>query len=168
MPRVRCEGGWAFNPAYDVSETTVVSAPPGSSTPPQTVTTTRHAYPGEVGEAACPDDQLREEPFFGPFADTSICSSNRVPEISAALRAQLLADAIPAESLVAGFTAIPVWVDSAEGNRNNNMATGNFKDLSMAQVLSSPDWVHSFFIQAPYSVVHKLYKDMVKRIKENH
>ena len=165
MPRVRCEGGWAFNPAYDVSETTVVSAPPGSSTPPQTVTTTRHAYPGEVGEAVCPDDMLKEAPFFGPLADASICSSNRVPEISAALRARLLADAIPAESLVAGFTSVPGW-DGSCGTRNFDMASNKFKDTDMKFVLSDTDWVHSFFIRAPYSVVHGLYEDLVRQIKE--
>ncbi len=108
---------------------------------------------------------LKEVPFFGPLADASICSSNRVPEISAALRAQLLADAIPAESLVAGFTSVPGW-DGSGGTRNFDMASNKFKDTDMKFVLSDTDWVHSFFIRAPYSVVHGLYEDLVRQIKE--
>lgn len=73
-----------------------------------------------------------------------------------------LVDVISAESLVAGFTTVPEWDD-----RNVDMSEV-FKNGAMEDVLPDSKWVHSFFIQAPYPVVHQLYKDLVRQIKENH
>ena len=38
----------------------------------------------------------------------------------------------------------------------------------MRNILSNPKWVHSFFIQVPYPVVHKLYENIVNQTKEGH
>ena len=35
----------------------------------------------------------------------------------------------------------------------------------MKKVLSVENWVHSFFIQVPFSVVHGLYRDIVEKVK---
>ena len=43
-----------------------------------------------------------------------------------------------------------------------------FKDEAMKSILSNPDWVHSFFIQVPYSVVYKLYENIVNQTREGH
>ena len=49
--------------------------------------------------------------------------------------------------------------------RRDCMAT-KFKDGTMKSILSNPKWVHSFFIQVPYPVVHKLYESIVDQTKE--
>lgn len=41
-----------------------------------------------------------------------------------------------------------------------------FKDGNMKDVLTNQKWVHSFFIQVPYPVVHKLYESIVDQTKE--
>lgn len=38
----------------------------------------------------------------------------------------------------------------------------------MKSILSNPNWVRSFFMQVPYSVVHKLYESIVEQTKEGH
>lgn len=43
-----------------------------------------------------------------------------------------------------------------------------FKDENMKDVLSDQNLVHSFFIQVPYPVVHKLYENIVNQTKEGH
>ena len=48
------------------------------------------------------------------------------------------------------------------------MASDDFKDKEMRKILSNQNWVHSFFIQVPYSVVHKLYESIVNQTKEGH
>ena len=152
----RNEGGWAFNDAYkklvfEYDETTH-----------GTIERLQVRTPEEVEAANYSDDRLKSATFFGPFEDTAICTTNLIGEISYAYRAQLLADAIPAESLAAGFTTVPTW-----RTRNHNMSE-EFKDGNMKVVLTNQKWVHSFFIQVPYSVVHKLYESIVKQTKEGH
>ena len=152
----RNEGGWAFNDAYkklvfEYDETTH-----------GTIERLQVRTPEEVEAANYSDDRLKSATFFGPFEDTAICTTNLIGEISYAYRAQLLADAIPAESLAAGFTTVPTW-----RTRNHNMSE-EFKDGNMKVVLTNQKWVHSFFIQVPYSVVHKLYESIVNQTKEGH
>ena len=154
----RNEGGWSFNPDHYVEHVYIDPVPAGSPTPPTVRTSVERATAEEASRITL--DELRRIPFFGPFEDTAICTTNPVTEISSAYHARLLADAIPAESLAAGFTAVPAWDD-----RNGNMAT-KFKDGTMKSILSNPKWVHSFFIQVPYPVVHKLYESIVDQTKE--
>ena len=128
----RNEGGWAFNDAYkklvfEYDETTH-----------GTIERLQVRTPEEVEAANYSDDRLKSATFFGPFEDTAICTTNLIGEISYAYRAQLLADAIPAESLAAGFTTVPTW-----RTRNHNMSE-EFKDGNMKVVLTNQKWVHSF------------------------
>ena len=158
----RNEGGWAFNPVYDVEETVTIQNPPGSPQPTQTITQYRHATVAEMADVT--DDALIATPFFGPFADDAICSTNDPVEVSAALRAQLLADAIPAESLPAGLSQVGL-----ENFINANMATTQYRDEDMVNILPSDDdqfWTHSFFLQVPYSIVHGLYEDIIRKTRQ--
>ena len=156
----RNEGGWAFNDAYkklvfEYDETTH-----------GTIERLQVRTPEEVEAANYSDDRLKSATFFGPFEDTAICTTNLIGGISYTHRAQLLADAIPAESLAAGFTAVPKW--NLGIGRNFDMASDDFKDKEMRKILSNQNWVHSFFIQVPYPVVHKLYESIVNQTKEGH
>ncbi len=157
----RNEGGWSFNPDHYVEHVYIDPVPAGSPTPPTIRTSVERATAEEASRITL--DELRRIPFFGPFEDIAICTTNPITEISSAYHAQLLADAIPAESLVAGFTGVPEW--NREPNRNNDMASDRYKDPEMKKVLSVENWVHSFFIQVPFSVVHGLYRDIVGKIK---
>ena len=156
----RNEGGWAFNPAYDVEVTETIPAPAGSPQPTQTITYYRHANAGEMTNVT--DMALIATPFFGPFADNSICSTNGPVVVSAALRAQLLADAIPAESLPAGFSEVTDWNSSLK--RNFNMS--EFKDNINLIAKALRPWKHSFFLQVPYMVVHGLFENIINKVKE--
>ena len=157
----RNEGGWSFNPDHYVEHVYIDPVPAGSPTPPTIRTSVERATAEEASRITL--DELRRIPFFGPFENTAICTTNPVTDISSAYRAQLLADAIPAESLVVGFTDVPEW--NREPNRNNDMASDRYKDPKMKKVLSVENWVHSFFIQVPFSVVHGLYRDIVEKVK---
>jgi len=159
----RNEGGWAFNPAYDVEETVTIQNPPGSPQSTQTITQYRHATVAEMADVS--NGALIAMPFFGPFADDAICSTNGSVEVSAALRAQLLADAIPAESLPAGLTEVADW--SSSPARNYNMSS-DFRDsgnLNLIDAYLRP-WKHSYFLQVPYMIVHELFEDIVNKVKE--
>ena len=156
----RNEGGWAFNPAYDVEETATIQNPPGSPQPTQTITQYRHATVAEMADVS--DDTLIAMPFFGPFADDAICSTNGPVEVSAALRAQLLADAIPAESLPAGLAEVPNWNQPSP----RNFSMSGFKDnINLIDEDLFP-WKHSYFLQAPYMIVHRLFENIVNKVKE--
>lgn len=153
----RNEGGWGFNTARKVQRSDYDETTHGFIVKlvPPTVE--------QVLAADWSEDSLKETPFFSPFEDPTICTSNLVSEISEEYRAQLLADAIPAESLVAGSSPVPAWNDSSGWERNLDMATDTYKDPNMQSVLGrgSREWVHSFFISVPYSVVHALYEEIV-------
>ena len=65
------------------------------------------------------DIDFKSMPFFGWFENCSICTNAFLTEsaVSRQLQSQLLADAIPAEPLPAGFTSVPSWgVDNPFGH----------------------------------------------------
>ena len=156
----RNEGGWAFNPAYDVEESEIIQNPPGSPQPTQTITWNRHATVDEMTNVT--DMALIATPFCGPFADNAICSTNGPVVVSSVLRAQLLADAIPAESLPAGATAVVAW-NSSQG-RNYDMSDSKDRITLIDENLHS--WKHSYFLQVPYMIVHRLFENIVNQVKE--
>lgn len=151
----RDEGGWNFNPASFVEHFHGTPGLPGSPIPPQGEWVTERAYPEETPRFSRAD--LMSVPFFGPFENSEICSTNFIATLGPAYRAQLLADAIPAESLVAGFSDVPIWGPG----RNRNLTGDGFKIEGDAS-----KWIHSFFIGSPYSSVHKLFSDIVKFLGE--
>ena len=157
----RNEGGWAFNPAYDVEVTETIPAPAGSPQPTQTITYYRHANAGEMTNVT--DMALIATPFFGPFADSSICSTNGPVVVAPVLRAQLLADAIPAESLPGGLSQVTDWNSSPKRNYNMNSV---FKDHINLIDANLHLWKHSYFLQVPYMIVHGLFEDIVNKVKE--
>lgn len=56
----------------------------------------------------------------------------------------------------------------ATGPPRRDCMAAKSRDRTMKSILSNPDWVHSFFIQVPYPVVHKLYESIVNQTKEGH
>ena len=74
-------------------------------------------------------------------------------------------DAIPAESQPAGFQAIPAWGSTNPTCENVNMAATMKTHLEIFTKTKDAAWVHSFFLSAPFMVVHKLYDDMCEKTK---
>jgi hypothetical protein len=147
----RNEGGWSFNSDHDVYEQPLGNLPLalGRRTPDETTNLT--------------DAVLRECPFFGHFGNRNIYASTNGTIVSenAAYRAQLLADAIPAESFAVGANPVPLW--NTNGCVNVNMAS-RFKDDHQFYKSPNQNWIHSFFLMAPYMCIHGLYDDVVSRI----
>ena len=152
----RSEGGWSFNPHYYIS---YQQWDPGSET---YVSLSR---PPTVAEANAITNDFRVEPFFGKFSDTPLFTTNYLAPgaIDYSLRARLLADAIPAESFPAGYMSASVFSNS--GNAYN-MAT-EFKDTDRIEVMDANKrlWRHSYFLQAPYMVVHDLFENIAQEIQ---
>jgi hypothetical protein len=125
---------------------------------------TRYRTPTATEANALTND-FRVEPFFGKFNDLTLFTTNHLAPgtISYPLRAQLLADAIPAESFPVGYMSAPVFLNS--GNAYN-MAK-RFKDTDKINVMDANkrQWSHSYFLQAPYMVVHKLFENITQKIQ---
>ena len=151
----RNEGGWRYNPHYWVEVEDWMFSPDDPSP--------RYRRPNSDEILAIADD-LREHPLFRPFEDDSLHTTNFIGTISRTMRSQLLADAIPAESQPAGFQAIPAW-DGGMSVRNVNMAATMKTNLEIFTKTKDAKWVHSFFLSAPFMVVHKLYDDMCEKTK---
>ena len=148
----RDEGGWAFNRDHYVYE-----QPPGPPAP----ATLRWRTPDETTNPT--DAVLRECPFFGHFADRDIYTSTNgvMVTTNTAYRAQLLADAIPAESFATGANAVSLWGEEDIDAINVDMPQ-HFK--SKIQVSPVQNWIHSFFLEVPYMCTHKFYENIVSRI----
>ena len=140
---------------YSSSEIKGISTPSGTAPQPVQMTV-RHATSAET--AAIPSDALKAVPFFGSFADSSICATNGVVTITQALRAQLLADAIPAESFAAGRN----MTGGVAGNYNyqgeGNMPNGwPRKDRR-----GDPLWYHSDIKDVPFFFTYPFFIRAVK------
>ena len=159
----RNEGGWEFNSVYYIEDTY------HDDELGEDVTYFRKRSATEAN-ALLPDgaEGFKSTPFFGWFEDRTICTNAFLVEsaISPQLRAQLLADAIPAESLPAGLVPVPKW-DEITIAENQDMAT-SFKDQMTTNILgsSSSQWGHSFFLSAPYMVVHGLFEDVKAKTQQ--
>jgi len=128
---------------------------------PPALATLRPRTPNETTNLT--DAVLRECPFFGHFENRNIYSSTNgvIASENPAYRAQLLADAIPAESFAVGANPVEAWKTGPIDTRNIDMSL-HFKtrmDVSPVQ-----DWIHSFFLRVPYMCVHGLYDNIVSRI----
>ena len=158
----RNEGGWGFNAAYYKQERyyddnfgewvdRMIVRPPDEANPLLTD----------------PTVDFKSTPFFGWFDDRSICTNVFLAEsaVSRDLQSQLLADAIPAESLPAGLAEVPKWANNST-SLNLNMAV-DCKDMTRKGIVFPGDkngqWGHSFFLSAPYMVVHGLFKSIVEQ-----
>ena len=150
----RDEGGWAFNRDHYVYE-----QPPGPPAP----ATLRRRRPDETTNLT--DAVLRDCPFFGHFQDRNIYTSTNgvMVATNAAYRAQLLADAIPAESFAAGANPVTAWGDEGRDNVNVNMAV-RFKDRERFFKSPIQNWVHSLFVRVPYMCTHEFYENVISRI----
>ena len=87
----RNEGGWSFNSHYNI---------PYQEWDPDTGMYVTRYRPPTATEANALTNDFRVEPFFGKFNDLTLFTTNYLApgSIGYPLRAQLLADAIPAES----------------------------------------------------------------------
>jgi len=140
LPRVRCEGGWGFNPLHTVPLST-----------------------DELLKTEYTDEEMIVSPPFRPFADNWFHSTNSVSAAQVAeVRDRVLADGIPAQTFAAG--ANPVAAFDATGNYNyqNEDATPNgWPDGCKSDM---PDgsrqniWAHSDIKKIAYWYVYKLYR----------
>ncbi len=161
----REEGGWGFNPVHEIS----------------TLTGFRPRTEDELSEITA---DFREEPFFLPFQkelngalvkDDSLHTTNAVPELTRERHAQLLADAIPAESPPVGWSSVICWATKEEENSGEdqgsesisiNMATSSIdKETVILMDSENQKWIHSYFLSAPYMVVHLFFESMADKIE---
>ncbi|MBQ6339455.1 MAG: hypothetical protein IJI36_09935, partial [Kiritimatiellae bacterium] len=159
----RNEGGWEFNTAHFIEDTYY------DDDLGEDVTYFRKRSATEANALLSGGTaDFKSTPFFGWFEDRTICTNTFLAEsaISPQLRAQLLADAIPAESLPAGLAPVPKW-NSDPFAKNQDMAT-TFKDPIATNILSSASsqWGHSFFLSAPYMAVHGLFEDVKAKTQQ--
>ena len=165
----RNEGGWGFNEAYCKWERyyddnfgewvdRMIVRPPDEANPLLTD----------------PTVDFKSTPFFGWFDDRSICTNVFLAEsaVSRDLQSQLLADAIPAESLPAGLAEVPKWNSNTdftpvEVEKNINMAV-LCKDVDRIGILNvrKRNWTHSFFLAVPYMIVHGLFERITAQTQE--
>ena len=155
VPGSRDEGGWAYNAKYKKPEYDADGH--GSAT-------MKMANP-TLEDIKNIRDDLRCYPVFKPFEDTSLMTADFVPSISRGMVSQLLADAIPAESFPAGFNEVPKWKMRDYDGENINMALKFKANDGIYFWWWEGDWGHSFFLDAPYMVVHGLFEDMKGRMK---
>lgn len=156
VPGSRNEGGWVYNPKYQKEEHG------GDPTHGGTTTVSRDPFVSEILKIT---EDLRCHPVFKPFEDISLMTDSLVPNISRGMVSQLLADAIPAESFPAGFNEVPKWKVLNVGAENINMAEKFKTNGEIYFWWWEDDWGHSFFLDAPYMVVHGLFEDMKGRMK---
>ena len=159
----RNEGGWEFNSAHYVEDSYY------DDDLGEDVTYFRKRSATEANALLSGGTaDFKSTPFFGWFEDRTICTNTFLAEsaISPQLRAQLLADAIPAESLPAGLAPVPKWNNDPFA-KNQDMAT-TFKDPIATNILSSASsqWGHSFFLSAPYMAVHGLFEDVKAKTQQ--
>jgi hypothetical protein len=157
----RNEAGWEFNVAH-MTVPIIIYPPPGSSGSPTVVEESRLLTPSETTNLT--DAVLMDNPFFGHFQDPNIylSSNGQIVATNAAYRAQLLADAIPAESFAVGANSVPAWGDEDKDKCNVNMI--RFKDKDRFCHSSCQNWIHSLFLGAPYVCIHEVYENIVSRI----
>ena len=154
------EGGWEFNPVYDISSG-------------------RHMSPTNAAELT--DEQLRQTPFFLDFYNPEMHTSpnGMIVASNYIYRAEMLAYAIPAESFAVGANPIPGRFTMTTNNAfdvlydNYDMGTlfiSGRDDLPANDPSDTRkkhrDWQHSSFVQRSYKRVHQLYKEIIKHIKE--
>ena len=153
----RNEGGWSFNPHYNI---------PYQEWDPDTGMYVTRYRPPTATEANALTNDFRVEPVFGKFSDTTLFTTNHLAPgtIGYPLRAQLLADAIPAESFPAGSVGVPKWPDI----QMSYDMSAHFKDLDNQDSigLNGQKWVHSYFLKAPYMIVHGLFENINSKISQ--
>ena len=133
LPRVRCEGGWGFNPDHTV---------PLSQN-------------GELLKTEYTDEEMVTSPPFLPFAEDWLHSTNAVTSAQVAeVRDRILADGIPALTFAAGANAVDVFGDA--GNYNYQAATPN------GWPRTTGVWRHSDLKDVAYFYVWKLFEKIRK------
>ena len=165
----RNEGGWGFNTAYYVEDEYMDDNG-------QRISYMRKRTADEMTSLLADYDvDLMTTPFFGWFEDHSICTNALLSDgdISLEFQSQLLADAIPAESLPAGRVVVLVWDHDSKEQKNdekqNHDMAIEFKDTKQIVKIDDKDdqaWSHSFFLQVPYMMVHQLFENIFSQMKE--
>ena len=164
------EGGWAFNPFYDTVE--------GCWVGNEYSEIRRRMSPQDAAELS--NEELRQHPFFQDFRNPEMHTSpnGAIVATNYLYRAEMLAYAIPAESYAVGANPLP-WLNAYTNavtnesipSRNFNMATFIDGQEDLPVNGSNPekkyrDWQHSTFVQRSYKRVHRLYKEIIKHMKE--
>ena len=147
------QGGWGFNGAWSIANTTTTGGPRGS-----TSTTYRRRTPAEAAELS--DDQLRKEPFFRRFQDSRLMTSNGDVAASDYInRAQILGGAIPALSFPAGRNIVPLFGQTRNVDlmtKQDGWPKGRLDDNDKKN-----RWLHSDAKNIAYRYNYSLWDDWV-------
>jgi hypothetical protein len=122
--------------------------------------------------AYTPNSMLPEHPFFDfsraalvgpPSPDLALTNAATGSAYAAANRNRILADAIPAMSLVAGANPVPRLAPFGQPNKNFNMNTAQFQNgWSQGRTGNEANlWHHSDFVQMAYPFTYKLFNQFV-------
>ena len=162
------EGGWAFNPYYDVTTNYWIGS--------QSYSKTYHMPSADADNLT--DPQLQARPFFLDFANPQMHSSSNgfIVATDYSYRAEMLAYAIPAESYAVGANSIG-WLLTADECLDSPELQGNFdmavefgngrEDLPLGTTPESNKqrWVHSTFAQRSYKRTRQLFKKIVDKME---
>ena len=155
------EGGWLFNPAYDVL------------TEYTTTYGTIYGYErrSPEGAALLDNEAIKTNSFFGPFSNGLMyeTSAGSVLANNYEIRAELLTHCIPSESFAVGANPVPAW--GGEGPIDD----GSTCNIDMSKLKNgAPDlpekkqyWVHSYFINRSPKRTAELYKSLINKINRN-
>jgi hypothetical protein len=131
------EGGWGFHDAFSPS-------------------------PSQATATEFPDDVLRQNPFFKHFNDTRLTDPSEGSAVAndPAVRAQLLAAAIPALSRAQGANRSEQF-DGPSGDRNFNLSSPIFQTDWPQKRQNTRDietrWLHSDLKDIAYPFNHRLH-----------
>lgn len=115
-------------------------------------------FPGDT--IGITDEELRLYPFCSPFIPADICSTNgSTLAQDPAIRAKLLAEAIPALSRATGRNPIA----ECFGDPANNVDLMDFRTPGLTWPQDNERWRHGGFREAAYIFNYSLYEDIVTR-----
>lgn len=138
LPYVDSHGGWGYNPLWQIF-----------NEPPE---------PSVVNNL--PDSTLRTGPVFKPFYDSQLFTTNGTSiALQPAVRAKLLAEAIPSISRATGRNP----VEDRFGGEANNIDMMGYKTPGMTWPRELGRWLHSDYQEVAYIFNYALYENIVSR-----
>ena len=109
---------------------------------------------------------LMERPLFRDFSDSRIYGSDGGDFLrgNAQYKWRVLAYGIPTESFATGANEVEAWARTGTGNGMSKKSARRNVNMAMECGNGVTPWTHSYFVQRPFSMTHKLYEMLVEQI----